>query len=472
MTRPVNTASVTMATARWVVNLRFEELPEEAVHAARRHILDTLGVMIATGVEGVGVQGRQLAREMGGNPQATVPGLAERVPVTSAALANGMLAHALDFDDSHTGSVTHPSAVVVPATLAVAEWLGASEREAIVAALAGYECNAAIGTACGQELMQRGFHATSVVGAFAATAAAGRLLRLSADELGHALGLVGSQASGILAFLDDGTAAKQLHAGWAAQAGITAALLARSGLTGPARVLEAPFGLLATHLGDTSLLSGIRPPTTSALTVSQIVHKRYPSCHLTHACVDALLAAITDDSFAADEIVSIHALVPEYYRDRILEPESSKLRPRTAYEAKFSMAYCLASAAWQGGLTLDSFRTEALEDPDTLDLAARFTYEFHDFAGDAANYPGAVRVGLRDGRVLEVWRRTNAPLTDAELQDKFLANAVAAVGDEAARDLAGRVLALGAGTDRPVTDLLDPLRVDPPTPSKAGGSHG
>lgn len=445
--------------ADFICGLQLSQIPDDVRVATRRHILDSVGVMVATESVGIGTQGRDLAAHCGGKEEATVVGALERVPAPAAALANGMLAHALDFDDSHSASVTHPSSVLVPAVLAAGEMTGASAAECLVAAVAGYEINNSIGAVAGSALMERGFHTTALAGAFAAAAVAGRLMGLDSKGVTNAMGLVGSQASGVIEFLSDGTDAKQLHAGWAAHAGLVAAFLASRGLTGPASILEGPFGLYAAHLGrDSVATDGMTRRLGAVWTGREISYKAYPACHLVHTSVDAFLRLQKEQEFALDDVVGVTCFVPEYYVSRVLEPAANKLAPRTSYEAKFSLPYCLAAAACHGPLTLKTFEPASLSDRRVLDFARKVTYEVVAFPEFPEHYPGGVMVRLRGGRSFEGWERHNRQLVVADLLAKFHTNCDQRLGPKTTAALARRILAFGEEDKVAVSDTLAPLR--------------
>jgi len=214
---------------------------------AVRHISDAIGCGLAAVGTGAGGEATQMARADGGRGSASALGLPERLPAAAAALANGTRCHALDFDDTHEAGICHVSAVVVPAALAVADEQDATGGELIDAWLLGSEVALRLAIALASGLYARGVHPPSVCGAFGAAAAAARLRGLDAEQTAHALGVVGSFASGLLEYLSDGAATKPLHAGWAAHAGVQAAALAAAGATGPASVIEGRFGLMRSH---------------------------------------------------------------------------------------------------------------------------------------------------------------------------------------------------------------------------------
>lgn len=421
--------------AGWSSALELAEIPAEVVEAAKLHLLDAVG----TGLAGLALDqvpaARAVALEMGGEEEATALGLARRVGAGAAALANGATMHALDFDDTHEVTLIHSSVVVAPTVLAVGEATGASGADLLAAAIAGFEISSRIGLASPGALHRKGFHPTSVCGVFAAAAAAARLRGLSAEQTANALGIAGSQASGLMEYLADGSQTKPLHAGWAAHAGIVAAALAGHGATGPASVLEGRFGLLASHLGEFD-----EPALTAELgsrwETTQIAFKAYPCCHLSHSVLDAVSAS----GLGPDDVEEIVALVPgDVAVGLVLEPADRKLRPATPYEAKFSLPYCIGALLTRGELGLDAFTAEAITDPGALEIAAKVSYEVVDFGEEGSEVSGGVRAraGGRDfeATVLRPRGTASNPLSDEEVRRKFLANARLALPEEEAEAL-------------------------------------
>lgn len=447
--------------AGWSSVLELGEIPAAVVATAKLHLLDAVG----TGLAGLALDqmpaARAVALEMGGAEEATALGLPRRVGAGAAALANGATMHALDFDDTHEVTLIHSSVVVGATVLAVGEAAGASGADLLAAAIAGYEISSRIGLAAPGALHRKGFHPTSICGVFAAAAAAARLRGLSAEQTANALGIAGSQASGLMEYLADGSQTKPLHAGWAAHAGIVAAALASHGATGPASILEGRFGLLASHLGefDESVLSaelGSRWETT------RIAFKAYPSCHLSHAVLDAVGAS----EIGPEGIEEIVALVPgEVAVGLVLEPAERKLRPATPYEAKFSLPYCIGALLIRGELGLDAFDAEAIAEPRALEIAAKVSYEVVDFGPGGSEFSGGVR-GSASGREFEARALVprgapSNPLGDDEVRQKFLRNAALALPGEQAQHLLADLAALESRSAAEVGSKLAAAPVPP-----------
>jgi 2-methylcitrate dehydratase PrpD len=237
-------AAATAALVQFVGDVRHADLPDEVRHYARRHVLDTVGVMIAGATGEVAGRAEAVLAAVRPAGHVPVPGRARRADLIDAAFLGGTAAHGIELDDGFTQGSVHPGCVVVPAALALACARRSNGRALMEAIVAGYETVIAIGRACHPDLRQRGFHPTAAVGVFGAAAAAGKLATLSPERLAHAFGLAASSAGGLFAFVNGGGDIKRLHAGQAAREGLQAALLAEQGIEGPPGVIEARDGFM------------------------------------------------------------------------------------------------------------------------------------------------------------------------------------------------------------------------------------
>jgi 2-methylcitrate dehydratase PrpD len=463
LARVLDATSPAKALATFACSLTPDELPEEVREAAKLHLVDTLGCGLAAAGLGLGVQARTVAAAGGGAAQATVLGLPARVPAAEAALANGSLCHALDFDDTHAGALAHVTTVVAPAALAVAEARGASGADLLAALVAGTETVARIGLAASGEFHARGFHATSVCGVFGAAAAASRLLGLDEDATGSALGLAGSMAGGLFAYLDDGTATKPVHAGFAAHSGVLAAQLAAAGAEGPTSVFGARFGFYRAYVGsDDRALAAQVVDLGERWETLRVALKAYPACHYMHGVLGAATEATAHKHVDPARIEHVEVSVPPGPAVAlVLEPEPEKLAPRTPYEAKFSLQYSLAWLLVYGRVGLDAYAAQAIEDPRVLALARRIGYRA-DASGDDGAFPGGVRIVLDDGRVLTADLRFQPgapenPLPAAAVERKFVENSRLALDDEATHDLLAALRRVEHTAD--LTAVLAPLRI-------------
>lgn len=232
--------------AQRALELSYDDVPETVLEHARLHLLDSLGVALAAASTESGRKITQAARSLGVGDESTVIGSTGRLPAPSAALVNGTLIHALEYDDTHTDSIIHGSSVVVPSVLAAAERGSVGGKELITSLVLGWEVIIRLGLVAPGAFQARGFHTTGVCGSFASALVAGRLAKLSEPELTSALGIAGSQASGLFEYVVDGASVKSSHPGWAAHNGIVATHLARCGVSGPETVFEGRFGFYNT----------------------------------------------------------------------------------------------------------------------------------------------------------------------------------------------------------------------------------
>jgi 2-methylcitrate dehydratase PrpD len=411
--------------ASFTGSLSFDTLPDDVVASVKLRTLDILGIALASSRGDWASAVIDLAGHEGGD--CTVVGTARTAPPALAILVNGTLAHGLDYDDTHAASITHASAVIVPTVLAMAEARELDGRTAITAAAAGYEAITRIGMAASGRFHARGWHATAVCGAFGAALTAGACDALDARRLTAALGLAGSFASGVMEHLEDGSWVKRLHPGWAGHSGALAAALARGGAPGPATILEGRFGLYRTFL-DTE--PDRRPFDTLGREweILKVGYKPYPCCHLNHAYLDCALELRRAPGVSVEAIEAIECRVPAGEVPIICEPVDAKRRPRTTYDAQFSLPFSVASAFIDGAVALDTYAQPRLADPGVLALAARVSYVVDPDSAFPRSFPGWVRIRLNDGRELEARAPhgrggPERPLPDDALIAKFRDNA-------------------------------------------------
>jgi 2-methylcitrate dehydratase PrpD len=448
--------------AAFATGLAYEAIPADVVETAKLHLLDTLGCGLAAHGLDVATAGRAVAAGMGGTPEATVIGLGQRLPAAQAALANAMLCHGLDFDDTHADAVCHVSVVVGPAALAVGEARRAPGRDVVAALVGGSEIVARLGMAAGGRFHRRGFHPTGVCGIFGAAAAAARLDGLDADAVVRALGIAGSLASGLLAFLEDGAPTKPVHPGWAAHGAVMAARMVAHGAAGPAAVLEGRFGLYDAFVGRDGLdLERELADLGARWETRRIACKPYPACHYMHGVLGAAEQATGGQALAADEIAEVVVTVPEASVPIVLEPAAAKAAPRTEYEGKFSLPYSTAAMLVHGSVGVATYTEKAIGDPAVLGVARRVRYEIRPYPTAARAFPGGIRIRLRDGRTLaaDCPHQKGAPenpLSPAEVVAKFRANAGLALPPAAVAALEAAVLHLDGAGD--LAAALSPLR--------------
>jgi 2-methylcitrate dehydratase PrpD len=443
-------ATAAQRFADFALGLDLDAVPDEVVEAAKLHVLDVVGCGLAAHGLGIAGEGRTAMAEVGGEPESSVIGLEIALPAPNAAFANAMLCHGLDFDDTHSDSVTHVSTVVVPAAAALAEARGASGSDLLSAIIAGNEIVTRIGMAAPGAFHRRGFHPTAICGIFGAAAAAGRLRGLSQADTSSALGIAGSMASGLFAYLDDATATKPIHPGWAAHGALLAARLASLGAEGPPGVLEGRFGVFHAFVDTRIDLNPQLADLGERWETPRIAYKPFPACHFIHGSLGA--TGTLQDGIDPDEVEEVVVTVPPAGVSLVLEPAESKVAPRTDYEGKFSLQYSTAAMLVQGRVGLDTYRPEALGDPRVLALARKVRYETKEYDSYPAAFPGGVRIRLRDGRTLEAdtpyqLGAPQNPMSADQVRAKFRENAALALSSSALAELEERLLALDRHDD-------------------------
>ncbi|MBI4637704.1 MAG: MmgE/PrpD family protein [Candidatus Rokubacteria bacterium] len=417
--------------AAFTAELAFDDIPDVVVASVRLRTLDLLGLALAASTSDLAPSIRGALEGWTGQGACTVVGSALAATPPLAVLANGALAHGLDFDDTHAPSITHASAVVLPTALALGEVAGADGRVVVTAAVAGYETITRLGMAAPGAFHARGWHATAVCGPFAAALTAGKCEGLDEARLTAALGIAGSFASGVLEFLEDGSWVKRLHPGWAGHGGVVAAALARGGVTGPATILDGRFGFYRTFLGtdpDPAPFASLGRQWETL----RVGFKPYPCCHYNHAYLDCALELRRAHAIEPEAIVAIECLVPEGEVAIVCEPRGAKVRPRTPYDAQFSLPYSVAAAFVDGRVGLDTYAPDRLADERLLALAAKVESTVDPSSAFPDGFPGWVRVRLEDGRVVEARQPdgrggVRRPIDARVLIEKFRDNAARAL---------------------------------------------
>jgi 2-methylcitrate dehydratase PrpD len=432
--------TISQTLAEFALGLRWEDVPDDVIGLAKGHLLDTLGIALASSRMDFGTAVHAAARTMGAADEATALGFGTRLPAPSAALVNGTLAHGLDFDDTHVEAIYHASAPAVAAAFAAGEAAGRDGRSVLIAYVLGLEIGCRLAGAGAGAFHDRGLHPTALCGTFAAAVVAARLAGDSRASLVSALGLCGSQAAGILELRESWL--KRLHPGWAAHAGLVAAALGRHGFRGPATVFEGPHGFYAAHLG--TVPGGELSPTHELGTrwaIRGIALKPYPCCHFIHAFVDAALWLRESEHLRPEDVERIDCPLTDRLQPVVGEPRERRIRPPTIYDALFSVPYVVALAVVKGRVDVATFYDEPLDDPRVLRLAER-TFCPPDPASDyPRHFPGEVRIRLANGRELRRREGTSRGtperrLSTGEIEAKFFANATRAVPDVQAKRVA------------------------------------
>ncbi|KGD87020.1 2-methylcitrate dehydratase [Achromobacter sp. RTa] len=421
MTAAKDTPHLSAELAAFAANLRYEDIPAPVLRRAEDLLLDCLASILA-GASARAVQAiDRYAAAMGPADGASeVLITRRRTTPLFAAMVNAAAAHVVEQDDVHNGSVFHPAAVVFPPALAVAQALGRSGRDLLVAAVAGYEIGIRVGEFLGRSHYKI-FHTTGTAGTLAAAVTTGRLLNLSPEAMLNALGSAGTQAAGLWEFLRDAADSKQLHTAKAAADGITAAYLAQDGFTGARHILEGPQGMAAGMSTDADP-SRLCDRLGERWALIETSFKFHASCRHTHPAADALQQALRDNNLTEADVERVVAHVHQGAID-VLGPV---VNPQTVHQSKFSMGTVLALIARQGRAGLAEFDA-GLDDPGVAAFRGKVEMEL-DPEVDGA-YPqrwiGKVTVYTRDGRKLH--SRVDEPkgdpgntLSRPEIEDKTL----------------------------------------------------
>ncbi|WP_160351471.1 MmgE/PrpD family protein [Bordetella sp. 15P40C-2] len=364
-----------------------------------------------------------------------VIGFSQRAALRDAALLNGILAHGLDFDDTHMAGIAHLSVSVMPTVLALGAQLNADGRAVLRAYITGVECGARLASVVKGRFTTKGFHPSAVVGTFASTMAASSLMRLDQEQTLCAQGFALSMAAGTLQFLEDGAWTKRMHPGWAAQSAITAALMGSDRIPAPQAPYLGRYGLYSTHLDAADLpdididiaLRGLPIGADSAnWELMNVAVKPYPMCHFVHASVEAAIK-LHREGVNPDDIERVTVSVPAGTVQSVCEPLDTKRRPSTDYEAKFSTPYAVASGLIRGRLGLQDLEPEAFTSDNVRRLMAKTDYVVDTDSTFPKHYSGQVSLRMRDGQVRHQSVPVNPghaerPLDRAQVLEKFMAN--------------------------------------------------
>jgi 2-methylcitrate dehydratase PrpD len=413
---------------RFLTGLRLDDVPDAVVAKAKLVFLDTLGVALASSTMDFGAMVSKVAVKLGGENNSVVIGIPQRVAAANAVIANGTLAHGLDYDDTLEEAIVHTGACAWMTAMVVGEEVRARGKAVLEAAIGGTEVLCKIGLVAPGKFHARGFHPTAICSTFGAAAAAGKLYGLNLNQWIDALGLCGSQSSGIIEYLADGTWTKRMHPGWSAHGGIIACLLAREGFRGPAKVFEGSHGLFSAFGGKSDFRFERLLELGGQWEIPKLAFKSYPCGSISHPYMDCALRIKQNFSPRPDDIAEVVCRTAEGPVHRLWEPLGDKQRPVSSYGAKFSLPYSIAVMLVHGRAGLEQFTDDAISDPAVLSLAARVRYVLDPTIDYPRHFSGHVKVTMVDGRVFEENQPhprggLEDPLPPAEIVEKFRANA-------------------------------------------------
>ena len=414
--------------ARFIVSTGYEDIPGDVAEKAKRTTLDCVGAALAGIGEPVSEATTAYVTKLGGPPQASVLGVDLKAAISDAALANGAIAHALDYDDCGV-KIGHPSVLVLPAVLSLGEYLGASGRDTLTAYILGLEVEGKLALHADFKLMQSRLNHQSWYGSIGAAAACAKLLRLDSTKARMALGIAANFACGLSA--NHGSMAGAMAAGNACRNGVVAALMAQQGITANPDIIEAKNGFYDTlvgrdHYDAERLADGLGQPFY--IDSPGIGLKKYPSCYHTHRALDGLFQLLGEHQLNDNNIAEVNVGTSERAM-RVL----SFSEPTTPYQAKYSMPYCIAAAVVDGQVTLETFTSHKFEDRNIVETRKKVRLSFPNVpiwpgladVGPETEFVGnPVTIRTTDGRSysarVDIPRGDPAlPLTDDELLAKY-----------------------------------------------------
>lgn len=438
---------ITRRIAEFVVQTRFEDIPAEVVRLAKNSFLDTLGIAIGGMVEPAPAILRKFCQQQGGTPTATVLCSDYRTNAPNAALINGTAGDIVGWSDISVIQMTHPSVSICPAVWAMGEQVRASGRDALLAHIIGLEVADKLGAGIKPGFQLKGWHPLAVLNTFGSAAAAGKLLGLDISGLCSALGIAGAEASGMRVAM--GSMSKAYGAGRSARDGVVSALLSHAGFTGPHDVIEGRDGFLQTFGNGASgdgILEHLGKPFE--FEAPGITLKKFPACTRSHNGIQGTLDLRLEHGFKASDVDHVECLVTPAVVDYLKFSE-----PKSKFQSKYSMEFCVASAIRDGRVVISSFTDEKVKDPELLSLMkkVRMTvwdeYEKFGYNPPHAPYGCLVRIRLKDGREFSrqvdkgPWEPETPPAWD-DLVSKFVGNAELVMPGHAIQQVIDRVARL------------------------------
>ena len=358
---------VTEALIHKCHELEFGTLSDNDIDRTKYLLLDYLGVAARGSLSESSRSVQNLVTQLDASGSgAVIIGTDMRVGPSYAALANGTAAHALELDDVVNEASLHPAAPIMSTALAVSHLAGCSGKDLIEAVVTGYEVTVRLGIALNPSShYARGFHPTATCGAMGAAVTAAKLMKLDNESMVNAIGIAGSQASGSMEFLTDGSYTKRLHPGWAAHSGIMAALLAREGFTGPGTIVEGKFGFLHSHSSQPDI-SRVLQDWGHPYQVMKTSIKPHACCRYKQGPIDCILKIMKRDDLKTSDIARINVGVLKAGFSLVVEPEEAKCNPKNIVDAQFSMPFGAAVAAIFGKASLDEYTHENIRSPDVI----------------------------------------------------------------------------------------------------------
>jgi 2-methylcitrate dehydratase PrpD len=455
----------TQILADFVHSLTFESLASKVVEKTKECILDTVGCALAGSVsrESKAMIKAIMAYDEG--VESVVWGTRIRSSVFSSCLMNGTMSHCLEMDDVHRQAKVHAGAVVIPTLLVLGGKLSSGGESIILGTVLGYEIAIRVGITLGAKAHRmRGWHATGTCGVLGAAAGSSKLLGLNSELTANALGLAGTQSSGLWAFTADGSMSKRFHSGRAAQSGMYAGVLAQGGFTGPKMILEAEDGGFFRAFSDKFDLDSVVEALGERFAILEVSVKPYPCCRTLHGPLEAILKLRAKEHLRPQEIKRISVRTYEV----AIHQCGYTHRPNTAVDAQFSMPYALSVALFDGEAGYQQFSADRIRDEEVLGLARKVEMVVDEELDRL--YPSKwcfiLEIETLSGtrytqRIDSAKGDPDHPLSAMELENKFMNNATPIIGEKKSKRLVDMILDLERLNDiNQVIELFVPEAID------------
>lgn len=425
----------TEALAHFITRLKFEDIPQNCLSVIKMAFLDALGCGLFGSTTPWSKIINEMVKDCGGNEEATLWANGYRGPCHTIVMGLGSMIHSFELDDYHNAKV-HPGAVVQPAAVTYGEKEGISGRELITALLAGYETMIRISLGTGPSASRKkGWHLTGTCGPFGAAAAVGKILGLDHHQMLSALGLAGTQSAGLWAFIADGSMSKRFHPGKAAHSGIIAVELAKKGFLGPSQILEAEDGGFCRATSDEFNLARITEGLGEIYETSLLCIKFYPACGSVQSSIDAAL-----------KLKNENKIPPEDIKEIVVKSSSAVIlqcgwdyEPLSILQAQMSLKYAVATAVFDGEVSVDQFSEERIRDPEILQFIKKIKVILDEEIDQAypEKFSSKVEIYLKDGSIVSAYVEhpkgsPGNPVTAKDVENKFLNLSSRVVGREKA----------------------------------------
>jgi 2-methylcitrate dehydratase PrpD len=451
----VSSWGVTDRVIGLISSLRWDDLDQEVRHAARRHLLDTMGVMVAGSAGKIATQAEAALAAVRSAGLVPVPGRVRRADILDAAFLAGTAGHGIELDDGYRQGSVHPAVCVIPAAIYAAYGRGVSGKTLLEALVVGYEVMTGLAFACHPEVRRRGFHPTGVVGVFGATAAAARLRQLSSRQVRNAIGLAASAGAGLFSFINGGSDVKRLHAGHAAREGLQAVLFAEADITGPPNAIEGRDGFLQSFAFGTSPQRPVTLPPEVPFRITDCYIKPYACCRHLQPAVEALIELLNANSIKETDIKDVRV---ETYA---ISAEHAHTGWEEYASAQLSFPFIMALGMRYRRIKIAHFEDGVRKDPS---LAALCRMVRVSVAPDLdALYPELrpARVTVKTdrgtfvGEAVEALGARQLPFGDQQLGDKFLEMTEPVLGKARSKSLLDRLWDIESALD--ISSLIEAL---------------